>query len=57
VNKRFGTTLTSLAVVSYKILVSLIVKLLSLLKQATASNTSMLCDLRHDNGHLHIKFF
>ena len=32
VNERFSTTLTSLAVVSYKILVSFVVKLLSLLK-------------------------
>ena len=32
VNNRFSTTLTSLAVVSYKILVSFVVELLSLLK-------------------------
>jgi len=54
---RFSTRLTSSAVVSYKILASFIVKLLSLLKYATTSNICAMYDLRYDDGHLHVMFF
>ena len=54
VNKRFSTTLTSLAVVSCKILVSFVLKLLSLSKSAITSHTCMLYELRYDNGHLYV---
>jgi len=54
VNKRFSTTLTSLAVVSCKILVSFVLKLLSLSKSAITSHTCMLYELRYDNDHLYV---